>query len=119
MGKYCRNCGAQLKSDYKACAKCGTFVEEKKNYDENNYFSISGFILSIVSSVLCCGIFNLISLSLCIAGLITSNTYKNGKGFAIAGIIISILPMIMLLITVILIILGVVDYAVPINGYHI
>lgn len=117
MDKYCRNCGNKLKDDYKACPKCGTFIV--KNNNNNNYFSISGFIISIVSSLLCCGIFNLVSLSLCIAGLVTSNTYKNGKGYAIAGIIISILPMIMILIIIILLILGVVDYAIPISGYQI
>ena len=125
MSKYCRNCGTELKDSYKACFNCGTLVDSDKNSNNGNsksntnYFAVSGFIVSIVSSALCCGLFNIVSLGLSIAGLATCKVYNDGKGFAIAGIIISILPMIMIIISAILSIMGVVDYAVPINGYHI
>lgn len=31
MGKFCRNCGAQLEENQNVCLKCGTIVEEENN----------------------------------------------------------------------------------------
>lgn len=126
MGKYCRNCGNKLEESYKACPNCGTFVDsikkEKTNNtssnSQSNYFAIIGFALSIVSNVLCCGVFNIVSLGLSIAGLVLSKTYSDGKGFAIAGIIISCLPLLYIILYIIIDVVGG-GIHIPFNGYHI
>lgn len=122
MAKFCVNCGSELVEGAKACGNCGTLIEEevqvidntstdnntstntnvpagstvnvnvnttpKKNTD----LGVIGFWISLVSSILCCGSFNLISLILCIIGLSDcKNNPNNNKGMAIAGIVISCL----------------------------
>ena len=128
MAKYCVNCGTKLDDEDNACYNCGTMVK-KENTDVGeskktvvtketpNYFAISGFIVSIVSTVLCCSMFNLVSLGLSIAGLANLKQYNNGKGFAIAGIIISIIPLILLIVYFILAMFGITT--VNIGGYDI
>lgn len=123
MAKYCVNCGTKIEDEDRACFNCGTMVEgmEKKIVKEKNkdtnYFAISGFILSIVSTVLCCSMFNIVSLGLSIAGVVNSKIYKQGKGMAIAGIIISIIPLLLAIVLTILSILGLI--AVPTTVYDI
>jgi len=122
MAKYCVNCGTKLEDKNNACYNCGTMVggNVKKNNtktDDNNYFAISGFVLSLVSTLLCCSLFNLVSLGLSIAGLANSKIYTKGRGLAIAGIIISIIPLLLTIIAFILSILGV--FTIPTGGYDI
>lgn len=55
-----------------------------------NGFAVAGFVVSLVSTILCCGIFNWLSLVFSIIGLVNSKNMNNeGKGLAIAGIVIS------------------------------
>ena len=97
---FCRNCGKEVNDNAVICPHCGIQLaqiksEEKKQ--ETNTMAIVGFILSFFISI---------------AGLICSIIgYKkcrdenlNGKGFAIAGIIISAVSIV---ITVIYIIVAV------------
>lgn len=120
MAKFCVNCGSELIEGARACGNCGTMIEgntpsvdntsnsipnngnnipnnggtvnvnvnqvPKKNTD----IGVIGFWISLVSTILCCGSFNFISLVLCIIGLVDSkNNPGNNKGLAIAGIVIS------------------------------
>ena len=110
MSKFCTNCGTKLENDVKFCTSCGKAVEEEVSNNNNqpvnntatvvvnngqqnpkNGLAIAGFVVSLVSSLLCCGSFNLISLILSIVGLTKAKDYNgDGKGLAIAGIVISV-----------------------------
>lgn len=58
--------------------------------NKTNGLAIAGFVVSLVSSLLCCGVFNIVSLVLSIVGLVQAKNYDgNGKGLAIAGIAVS------------------------------
>lgn len=74
------------------------------NYDNNNYnngvvekktntYSLIGFILSIFEG-------GIAALVLCIIGLTKVKEYGNGKGLAIAGIILVILRIILIIVMV-------------------
>lgn len=103
MAKFCKNCGNELVDNAKVCDKCGTEVSSTVttatvNSNGSNGLAIAGFVVSLVSSLLCCGSFSFISLILSIVGLVNAKKYNgNGKGMAIAGIIISSIGMILLI----------------------
>ena len=103
---FCTNCGAKLDSKQKFCPSCGKGVngEEPKSAEkaavinnvpeqkQTNGLAVAGFIVSLVSSLICCGAFNIVGLVLSIVGLVKAKDYGgSGKGMAIAGIIISVL----------------------------
>lgn len=70
-----------------------------------NGFGVAGFVISLVSTILCCGIFNWLSLIFSIIGLVNSKKMNGeGKGLSIAGIIISC---VFLILSIILLALGV------------
>lgn len=103
MEKFCSKCGRELSEKDVFCPGCGEKVQSAlKKMDEkttsssnsssksSNGMAIAGFVISLVSAVLCCGIFNSIGLIFSIVGLVQAKKYNgNGKGFAIAGIVIS------------------------------
>lgn len=61
--------------------------------------AIAGFVISLVSIICCCGSLSTFSLVFSIIGLVNSKKVNgNGKGLAIAGIIISILAYVLLFI---------------------
>lgn len=125
--KFCINCGKELQEGAKACGYCGMIIDgqnvgagaanntgaanvgtvvnvQSTSVKSTNGMAIVGFVLSLVSSLCCCGAFNFISLILSIVGLVQSkNMNGSGRGLAIAGIIISA---IMIIIGIILIIFG-------------
>lgn len=101
--KYCRKCGAQLADDDNYCYFCGSNLEEQKEelkeerptfsdqsyYEDNNYkpqpntVALLGFVFSFLSPI--------IGLILSIVGLNKSRELRGvGRGYAIAGIIISV-----------------------------
>lgn len=117
MAKKCPNCKQEVAEDDVFCIKCGKKIESKKQEEKvvektvekkntsttsststtsktgTNSLALVGFIVSLVSTLLCCGLFNVISLVLSIVGMVQANDYNgNGKGFALAGIIISAIP---------------------------
>ena len=112
MAKYCVNCGSKLKDDYVACPKCGEMLKNSKNStvkitnnitttndEKSNGFAVAGFVVSLVSSLLCCGSFNMIGLILSIIGLVKAKELDGkGKGLAIAGIVISVLVIVFYII---------------------
>ena len=124
MAKFCTNCGGELKDGFAFCEKCGSPVDggkQTKNVEtpapsvnvytapaqpakKSNGLAIGGFVTTLVSSLLCCGAFNTIGLILCIIGLVKAKDYDgNGKGLAIAGIIICA---VMFVLTILLYALG-------------
>lgn len=109
MAKFCTKCGNEL-NDSNFCEKCGaknadnstsstvqinqTIVTKPKS----NGFATAGFIISLVS-ILCCGGTSTIGLIFSIIGLVTANKSDgNGKGLAIAGIIINAILLVVLVI---------------------
>ena len=58
--------------------------------NKTNGFAVAGFVISIVSLILCCGTISILSLVFSIIGAVQSKDLNgNGKGMAIAGIVIS------------------------------
>ena len=108
MAKFCPNCGSEIKEG-KFCSNCGTTINEENpttnvtinNQNNNNGMAIAGFTVSLVSTLLCCGIFNWLGLIFSIVGLVQSKD-KNGegKGLAIAGIVISCITVIIFILLV-------------------
>ncbi len=110
MAKFCTQCGSALEEGSVVCPNCGNkirsaeenvvtaepVVNQNVSYDNNNgtvkksnTFALVGFILSLVN-ILCCGAFSIFGLVFSIIGLVESKKQDgNGKGMAIAGIIIS------------------------------
>ena len=65
-------------------------VQTNSGQKRTNGLAIAGFVVSLVSSICCCGSLNVISLVLSIVGLANAKDFNgDGKGLAIAGIIIS------------------------------
>ena len=108
MSKFCPNCGTEINGGN--CPNCtkppvnNVNVQPAVNTEKTNGLAVAGFVISIVSPILCCGSLSTISLILSIVGLVTVNKNgQKGKGLAIAGIIISAIIMV---ISVILAITG-------------
>ncbi|MBP5678244.1 MAG: zinc-ribbon domain-containing protein [Bacilli bacterium] len=110
MAKFCINCGKELGDTDKVCSQCGTPVDgaapaqattvvAPARAQKSNGLALAGFIVSLVSTILCCGSFNVISLILSIVGAVKAKDCGgNGKGLAIAGIIISAIGLILLIV---------------------
>ena len=126
MSKFCTSCGTKLEDNVKFCTSCGKAVEGEEsnnkpannsqpvnnnvvvnnNQQQKNGLAIAGFVVSLVSTLLCCGAFNLVGLILSIVGLVKAKDYNgNGKGLAIAGIIISAICILILVLYVIFLIM--------------
>ena len=130
MAKFCTNCGSELKEGQAFCTNCGKkdgeeVKEEVKTTtttvtnnvsntakEPTNGLAIAGFVTSLVSTLLCCGMFNLVGLVLSIVGLIKAKDYNGkGKGLAIAGIVIC--AVVMVLSIILSIIIGISGEAMP------
>lgn len=131
MAKFCTGCGKELHETDYACANCGKKVNDVvmetfnaqsmeqanqsrvnmqgtnggvNNVKKNNGLAIAGFVLSIIS-IPCCGLTSFLGIILSIIGLVQINKQdEGGKGYAIAGIIIS---GIMFLFLVVLYLIGI------------
>ena len=129
MAKFCISCGSELPENAVACPNCGAMqnanqaqpqqvvVNNVPAQNKSNGLAIAGFVVSLVSTLLCCGSFNVISLVLSIVGAVKAKDYGgNGKGMAIAGIIISAIGLIILIA---LTALGIVaDFAESVNSTY-
>ena len=100
--KYCTHCGAELLDEAVLCPKCGCLVNEEKSAapvevqqaSRISVCALIGFIMSMVSIVFVFNIFGMISIAgvvLSSIGLsqINGGVKYRGKGFAIAGIVVS------------------------------
>ena len=101
---FCRNCGKQINDEAVLCVNCGTLINGAVfncltvppapvptvagNVPNKNRLAIVGFILSFFGVI--GWVFSLGGLVLSIIGLVQSRKLKNGKGFGIAGIVISV-----------------------------
>ena len=107
MAKFCRACGNALEENDTICKTCGkevineqpvqqaqqqpqvTVINNNAPVAKSNGMATAGFVLSLVS-LLCCGGTSVIALIFSIIGLVNAKKCNdNGKGMAIAGIIIS------------------------------
>lgn len=105
--KYCSNCGNKLEEGVKTCPNCNFTISSETPLAQNsvnsvkpstNGFAIAGLILGIVS-ILCCGSTSVLGLVFSIIGY--SNAKKNNdnsKGIAVAGIVISSVGILILLV---------------------
>ena len=89
---FCKNCGKEINDEAVVCPNCGVATEKMAQNSapvpaQKNTMALVGFILALLG-------FNLIALILSIVGLVNAKKPEfngDGKGFAIAGIIISCL----------------------------
>lgn len=123
MAKYCRYCGSSIDESNKFCSNCGANLafdqsldnpsinqpNSKINNSQNptsNGMAISGFVISLVSLFCCCGLLSWLSLIFSIIGVVKAKDLENrGKGLAIAGIIISALTLLLLVMFITMIIM--------------
>lgn len=104
MARFCTNCGNEVPAEYAVCTNCGTpvnggvapaqqtVVVNAAQPKQTNGLAIAGFVVSLVSFLLCCGSFSIISLILSIIGTIKAKDYNgNGKAMGIIGIVLSVL----------------------------
>ena len=124
---FCKNCGAENEPNAKFCPNCGQTItadnqtvynQNSENYTpypnnpipyarptnesvppKTNAFAITGFVMSICSFVICCLDFLCIpALIFSIIGLIQiKKNNQKGMAFAIVGLILSGLTLVMLL----------------------
>ncbi len=95
---YCRNCGQEINDNAVICPHCGVLVNDTalQTKQETNSLALVGFILSFFTG--------LVGLILSCIGLSRSKRMNgDGRGFAIAGIIISALEMVVWLFVAIFI----------------
>jgi uncharacterized membrane protein YvbJ len=108
---FCTNCGQKVDATSFASQTINSTVENQTNNmnlnqkvnstepkKDSNVVAIIGFTLSVISPLCCCGT-SLFGLILSIIGLVESKK-KNGKGksLAIAGIIISAIFVVLLVV---------------------
>jgi Predicted membrane protein len=107
MGNFCSNCGHELQNGEKFCSTCGaqilplqvdSSITQSPPSDVKNKKAIASLILGIVAVIFYVpllfgiGFVDAIGLALAIVGLVLgvkAHKSYNGKGLALAGIIIS------------------------------
>ena len=127
--KYCTECGKELSSNSEICNNCGKRIikEEEKSIKSDvgatsnnnsqssgNGVAVAGFVISLLSFILCCGSISWLGLILSIIGV--SNAKKvneKNKGLAIAGIALGIIGTI---IFALIIAIGVMVSSSPIDS---
>ena len=114
MAKFCVYCGKEVEENDNVCGNCGKAINNnvqtvitKTETNKTEGFAVAGFILSIVS-FFCCGSTSILGLIFSILGLVNCNKNgKDGKGLAIAGIIInSIMFVVLIILYIFMFILG-------------
>ena len=79
--------------DYNQSQNTGNNVNYTVEADRNKGFAIAGFVISLVSLLLCCTgcniLFAILALVFSIIYLCSNNSNKSNKGFAVAGVIIA------------------------------
>ena len=104
---YCKNCGKEVAPDAALCPNCGAKIEPQ-NKKPVNALGVAGFVLSILSlwggSVF---VVPIVGLILSAIGVSQREKYSS-NGFATAGLVISIVTLVVWALIVALIIAGVV-----------
>ncbi len=97
--KYCTNCSNEISEDAVVCPSCGVKVgapvyNVKVVKGTSNDLAIVGFVLALVGIFMC--FFSLAGLIVSIIAYKNCNDYVNpNKGFAIAGIVISAIVLVL------------------------
>lgn len=123
MAKFCTGCGKELENESKICSNCGTktyeeiFLEDSALYEntndkatnlsdtnvnkKSNNMAIIGFVTSLVFPFFC-GYASFLGLIFSIIGLVNANKNDGeGEGFAISGIVISSVLIIIIILSII------------------
>lgn len=99
---FCRNCGKEVFDEAVLCVNCGTLINSAalnlqvappspavaSDTEAKNGVALTGFILSFLGVI--GWLFSLLGLIFSIIGLVKSKQLIKGKGFGIAGIVISV-----------------------------
>ena len=99
MGKFCSNCGQEIKANSKFCTKCGIEIGDVKETDiktagtKTNGFAIAGFVVSLCSLMIpTLGVGGIVGTVFSSIGLGKTGKGKDkGKGLAIAGLVMGII----------------------------
>ena len=111
---FCKNCGAMLTEGTRVCPNCGAEINQGSSYNiqemqapftesKLSWKALVGFIVSLAGIIvlaLPCGIVGLIFSVLGFNEIQRSTEYK-GRGFALAGIVVAILDVVVWLIGII------------------
>ena len=109
LAKYCPNCGKEINSDSLYCTDCSTNTNINKNNNSNG-IAIGGFVCSLLG-------LSIIGLVLSCIGLSKSKKLNgNNKGFAIAGIILSAIKIVLAIILLLLLLFSIPSYTNSINN---
>ncbi len=114
MNNFCPNCGHKVAEDSQFCMNCGFSLGKQNQTNINtvgvnnnvqptssgysNGMGIAGFVISLVSIIMCCGSLSWLSIIFSIIGM--NNAKKNngtGYGLSLAGLIISIVGLLIFL----------------------
>ena len=120
MGKFCAKCGSEMEKGATFCANCGTSAEgvtkvETSNNDNggqvSNGMATAGFVLSFFVPVL--------GLIFSIIGLNKANQLNgSGRGLAKAGLILSIIWIVLEVIAIIIYYVVIIAAATTAAGYY-
>ena len=100
---YCKKCGAQVDDDVKFCPRCGDQLkgypqatpQPRSDADRTNTYAIVGFIMAFF--------FPLVGFILSIIGISKAQELGGkGKGLAVAGLVISLLDVIAIILIVVI-----------------
>ena len=112
LSKFCTSCGKEIAEGSNVCSNCGTPVDgapvapaantvtvtQTAAPTQGNGMAVAGFVLSLIS-LLCCGFLSVLGLIFSILGLSKSSKVGGkGKGLSIAGIIMSSIAIILIIL---------------------
>ena len=107
MSKYCTKCGKELKNEDIFCGYCGNqMIEETEDGEKvvtvskTNGLAVAGFVVSLSSLLISFwGITSVVGIILSAVALSQiKKTNESGKGFALAGLIICIIEIIIMFV---------------------
>lgn len=98
MAKYCSNCGRELEEGSNTCKYCTQVENEVKVETKEDKHALTGFILGLISIL--AWFIPLIGYPVTICGIVFSvkGLKSNKKGLATAGLILSILFLVVTII---------------------
>ena len=123
MNQFCPNCGQKIsEGDSQFCMNCGYNLNQGSQVNNNtnipqpgvnvyqnsvptqqvnnysNGMGIAGFVISLVSLILCCGSLSWLSIIFSIIGMKNAKQHNGaGNGLSIAGLVISIVGLVIFL----------------------
>ena len=101
MAKFCKNCGSELNENQDICLKCGVRVNKDKNLTVNNEDKASTTALTLGLISIIAWLIPLFGYPVTICGIVYSSKglkSQSGKGKATAGLVLSIIFLIVTLI---------------------